>query len=115
VALRLSHLFRESASARRPRSSRAHPFAFADLSPVPRALEATRASPRGALTTTQGAFGGTDPVRCNLGRIASGGQVTVTARVTPTAPGTIANQAWVAAKEDRSECGGTTCSPKKAR
>ena len=60
---------------------------------------------RGAVTTTQGSCGGTDPVRCNLGRIASGGQATVTVSVTPTTPDTITNQAWVAAKKNRSECG----------
>jgi uncharacterized repeat protein (TIGR01451 family) len=54
---------------------------------------------RGAVTTTQGSCGGTDPVGCNLGRIASGAQVTVTVSVTPTAPGTITNQAWVEANQ----------------
>ena len=33
---------------------------------------------RGAVTTTQGSCGGTDSVGCNLGRIVSGGQATVT-------------------------------------
>jgi uncharacterized repeat protein (TIGR01451 family) len=54
---------------------------------------------RGAVTTTQGSCGGTDSVGCNLGRIASGGQATVTVRVTPMAPGTITNQASVGANE----------------
>jgi uncharacterized repeat protein (TIGR01451 family) len=55
---------------------------------------------RGAVTTTQGSCGGTDPVGCNLGRIESGAQVTVTVRATPMAPGTITNEAWIAAKND---------------
>ena len=54
---------------------------------------------RGAVTTTQGSCSGTDPVRCNLARIASGAQATVTVSVTPTAPGTITNQASVGANE----------------
>ena len=64
----------------------------------------------GAVTTTQGSCGGTDPVRCNLGRIASGGQATVTFSVTPTAPGTITNQAWVAAKKNDSNAGNNSVS-----
>ena len=65
---------------------------------------------RGAVTTTQGSCGGTDPVRCNLGRIASGAQATVTVSVTPTAPGTITNQAWVAAKKNDPNAGNNSVS-----
>ncbi|MDQ3774756.1 MAG: DUF11 domain-containing protein, partial [Pseudomonadota bacterium] len=64
----------------------------------------------GAVTTTQGSCGGTDPVGCNLGRIASGAQVTVTVRVTPTAPGTITNQASVAAKKNDPNAGNNSVS-----
>jgi uncharacterized repeat protein (TIGR01451 family) len=53
----------------------------------------------GAVTTTQGSCGGTDPMSCNLGGIPSGAQVTVTVSVTPMAPGTITNQASVDANE----------------
>ena len=53
----------------------------------------------GAVTTTQGSCGGTDPISCNLGGIPSGAQVTVTVSVTPMAPGTITNQASVDANE----------------
>ena len=69
----------------------------------------------GAVTTTQGSCGGTNPVRCNLGRIASGGQVTVTFSVTPTAPGTITNQAWVAAKKTVFRCGNNSVSTATTR
>ena len=65
---------------------------------------------RGAVTTTQGSCGGTDPVGCNLGRIASGAQATVTFSVTPTAPGTITNQAWVAAKKNDPNAGNNSVS-----
>ena len=65
---------------------------------------------RGAVTTTQGSCGGTDPVGCNLGRIESGAQAIVTVRVTPTAPGTITNQAWVAAKKNDPNAGNNSVS-----
>ena len=64
----------------------------------------------GAVTTTQGSCGGTDPVRCNLGRIASGGQATVTVSVTPTTPDTITNQAWVAVKKNDPNAGNNSVS-----
>ncbi|MDQ3775189.1 MAG: DUF11 domain-containing protein, partial [Pseudomonadota bacterium] len=64
----------------------------------------------GAVTTTQGSCGGTDPVGCNLGRIASGAQVTVTVSVTPTAPGTITNQASVEANETDPNAGNNSVS-----
>jgi uncharacterized repeat protein (TIGR01451 family) len=64
----------------------------------------------GAVTTTQGSCGGTDPIRCNLGRIASGGQATVTVSVTPTTPDTITNQAWVAAKKTDPNAGNNSVS-----
>ena len=51
------------------------------------------------MMTTVTSCGGTDPGRCNLGRIAIGGQATVTVSVTPTTPDTITNQAWVAPKK----------------
>ena len=65
---------------------------------------------RGAVTTTQGFCSGTGPVGCNLGRIASGVQATVTFSVTPTAPGTITNQAWVAAKNNDPNAGNNSVS-----
>ena len=65
---------------------------------------------RGAVTTTQGSCGGTDPVGCNLGRIASGGQATVTVSVTPTAPGTITNQASVVANKTDPNAGNNSVS-----
>ena len=65
---------------------------------------------RGAVTTTQGSCGGTDPVGCNLGRIASGAQATVTVSVTPTAPGTITNQASVDANETDPNAGNNSVS-----
>ena len=64
----------------------------------------------GAVTTTQGSCGGTAPVRCNLGRIVSGGQATVTVSVTPTMPDTITNQAWVAAKKTDPNAGNNSVS-----
>jgi uncharacterized repeat protein (TIGR01451 family) len=60
---------------------------------------------RGAVTTTQGSCGGTDPVGCNLGRIESGAQAIVTVSVTPTRPGTLTNQAWIAAKKNDPNAG----------
>ena len=65
---------------------------------------------RGAVTTTQGSCGGTDPVRCNLGGIASGGQATVTVSVTPTAPGRITNEASVDANETDPNAGNNSVS-----
>ena len=65
---------------------------------------------RGAVTTTQGSCDGTDPVGCNLGRIESGAQAIVTFRVIPTAPGTIANQAWVVAKKNDPNAGNNSVS-----
>jgi uncharacterized repeat protein (TIGR01451 family) len=65
---------------------------------------------RGAVTTTQGSCGGTDPVGCNLGRIASGAQAIVTVSVTATAPGTITNQAWVAVKKNDPNAGNNSVS-----
>jgi uncharacterized repeat protein (TIGR01451 family) len=65
---------------------------------------------RGAVTTTQGSCGGTDPLGCNLGRIESGAQAIVTVSVTATAPGTIANQAWVAAKKNDPNAGNNSVS-----
>ncbi len=64
----------------------------------------------GAVATTQGSCGGTDPVDCNLGRIASGAQATVTFTVTPTTPGTITNQAWVATKKNDPNAGNNSVS-----
>ena len=65
---------------------------------------------RGAVTATQGSCGGTDPVRCNLGGIASGAQVTVTVRVTPTEPGRITNEASVDANETDANAGNNSVS-----
>jgi uncharacterized repeat protein (TIGR01451 family) len=65
---------------------------------------------RGAVTTTQGSCGGTDPVGCNLGRIESGAQATVTVSVTPRGPGTLANQAWVAVKKNDPNAGNDSVS-----
>jgi uncharacterized repeat protein (TIGR01451 family) len=65
---------------------------------------------RGAVTTTQGSCGSTDPVGCNLGRIESGAQATVTVSVTPTRPGTLTNQAWVAAKKNDPNAGNNSVS-----
>jgi uncharacterized repeat protein (TIGR01451 family) len=64
----------------------------------------------GAVTTTQGSCGGADAVGCSLGRIASGAQVTVTVSVTPTAPGTITNQASVEANETDPNAGNNSVS-----
>ncbi len=64
----------------------------------------------GAVTTTQGSCDGTDPIDCNLGRIASGAQATVTFTVTPTTPGTITNQAWVATKKNDPNAGNNSVS-----
>ena len=64
----------------------------------------------GAVTTTQGSCGGTDPVRCNLGSIESGDQVTVTVSVTPTVPGPITNQASVDANETDPAAGNNSVS-----
>jgi uncharacterized repeat protein (TIGR01451 family) len=65
---------------------------------------------RGAVTTTQGSCGGTDPVGCNLGRIASGALATVTFEVTPTAPGAITNQASVEANDTDPNAGNNSVS-----
>ena len=65
---------------------------------------------RGAVTTTQGSCGGTDPVGCNLGRIASGAQATVTFSVTPMAAGTITNQASVEANKTDPNAGNNSVS-----
>ena len=67
---------------------------------------------RGAVTTTQGSCGGTDPVGCNLGRIESGAQAIVTVSVTPMRSGTLTNQAWVAAKKNDPNMGTTQSRPK---
>jgi uncharacterized repeat protein (TIGR01451 family) len=64
----------------------------------------------GAVTTTQGSCGGTDPVGCDLGGMASGAQVTVTLSVTPTAPGTSTNQASVEANETDPTAGNNSVS-----
>ena len=64
----------------------------------------------GAVTTTQGSCGGTDPVGCNLGSIESGDQVTVTVSVTPTVPGPITNQASVDANETDPAAGNNSVS-----
>ena len=64
----------------------------------------------GAVTTTQGSCGGTDPISCNLGGIPSGAQVTVTVSGTPMAPGTITNQASVNANETDPKSGNNSVS-----
>ncbi len=64
----------------------------------------------GAVTTTQGSCGGTDPIGCNLGRIASGNHVSVTFTVTPPTPGTITNQASVGAKQADPNAGNNSVS-----
>jgi uncharacterized repeat protein (TIGR01451 family) len=65
---------------------------------------------RGAVTTTQGSCGGTDPVGCNLGGIASGAQATVTVTITPMAAGTITNQASVEANKTDPNAGNNSVS-----
>ncbi len=64
----------------------------------------------GAVTTTQGSCGGTDPIGCNLGRIESGDHATVTFGVTPPTPGTITNEASVGAKENDPNAGNNSVS-----
>ncbi|MBA2594408.1 MAG: DUF11 domain-containing protein [Gammaproteobacteria bacterium] len=64
----------------------------------------------GAVTTSQGSCGGTDPVGCNLGTIASGAHAIVTFTVTFMAPGMMTNEASVGAKENDPNAGNNSVS-----